>query len=141
MRGLPSDIRLCLLDHNPTPSLAEMLSFVQRFRAVHQSDVDVASTHAVQSLEPVGHPNSDHLASSIADLTADVAALTADQRELRASLASPSSLQEPHQHLSRASAPSDVCGRGTPPNFPSRASTAGTRRCCCNCNMLGTFRL
>ena len=68
MRGLPSDLRLRLLDHNPMPSLAEMLSFVQRFRAVRQSDV-----------ESVGHPNSDHLASSIADLTTAVAALMADQ--------------------------------------------------------------
>ena len=29
MRGLPNALRGRLLDHNPTPSLAEMLSFVQ----------------------------------------------------------------------------------------------------------------
>ena len=116
-----------------------MLSFVQRFHAVHQSDIDVASAHAVQSLESVSHPSSHHLASSITDLTAAVAALMADQRELHTSLASPPALQEPHWHLSCASAHSDVHGQGKPANFPTRASTAGTRRHCFNCNMLGHF--
>ena len=36
MRGLPSTMRGRLLDHNPTPSLAGMYSFVQRYRAVEQ---------------------------------------------------------------------------------------------------------
>ena len=45
MRGLPSAIRGRLLDHNPTPSLAEMLSFVQRYRAVeHHNPPTSAST-------------------------------------------------------------------------------------------------
>ena len=34
MRGLPNGLRGRLLDHNPTPSLEKMLSFVQRYRAV-----------------------------------------------------------------------------------------------------------
>ena len=34
MRGLPSTIRGKLLEHNPTPTLTEMLGFVQRYRAV-----------------------------------------------------------------------------------------------------------
>ena len=117
MRGLPSNLRLCLLDHNPMPSLAEMMPFVQCFRAVHQSDIDVTSAHAVQSLESVDHPNSSHLPSSILDLTAVVDTLTAYKRELCASLASPPAQQEPHRHLSRTSAHSDVRGWGKPPNF------------------------
>ena len=45
MRGLPSAIRGRLLDHNPTPSLAEMLSFVQRYRAIeHHNPLTRAST-------------------------------------------------------------------------------------------------
>ena len=45
IRGLPSAIRGRLLDHNPTPSLAEMLSFVQRYRAVeHRNPPTSAST-------------------------------------------------------------------------------------------------
>ena len=45
IRGLPSAIRGRLLDHNSTPSLAEMLSFVQRYRAVeHHNPPTSAST-------------------------------------------------------------------------------------------------
>ena len=50
MRGLPSSIRGKLLAHNPTPTLSEMLSFVQRYRAIEDRDVPAhtsasASTH------------------------------------------------------------------------------------------------
>jgi hypothetical protein len=50
MRGLPSSIRRKLLAHNPTPTLSEMLSFVQRYRAIEDHDVPAhinasASTH------------------------------------------------------------------------------------------------
>ena len=79
MKGLPPDLRLRLLEHNPMPSLAEMQSFVQRCRAVHWPGVDVAVTHSVQNPP-------DQLASSIADLTTAMATLAADHRELRASL-------------------------------------------------------
>ena len=34
MKGLPNLLKLKLLEHNPTPTLAEMLAFVQRYRAV-----------------------------------------------------------------------------------------------------------
>ena len=34
MKGLPNILKLKLLEHNPTPNLDEMLSFVQRYRAV-----------------------------------------------------------------------------------------------------------
>ena len=35
MKGLPQNIRLRLLESNATPNLADMLSFSQRFRALH----------------------------------------------------------------------------------------------------------
>ena len=35
MKGLPQNIRLRLLESNATPTLADMLSFSQRFRALH----------------------------------------------------------------------------------------------------------
>ena len=34
MKGLPNLLKLKLLEHNPTPTLEEMLAFVQRYRAV-----------------------------------------------------------------------------------------------------------
>lgn len=43
MRGLPSLIRGKLLAHNPTPNLNDMLTFVQRYRAI--ADPDVAAPH------------------------------------------------------------------------------------------------
>jgi hypothetical protein len=51
MRGLSSSIRRKLFAHNPTPTLlSEMLSFVQRYRAIEDHDVPAhtsasASTH------------------------------------------------------------------------------------------------
>ena len=36
MKGLPSQLRLKLLENNPTPTLKEMAEFVQRFRAVYR---------------------------------------------------------------------------------------------------------
>ena len=44
MRGLPNAIRGRLLDHNPTPSLAEMLSFVQRYRAVEHHNLSTSAS-------------------------------------------------------------------------------------------------
>ncbi len=46
MRGLPSSIRGKLLAHNPTPTLNEMLSFVQRYRAIEDHDVPAHTSAA-----------------------------------------------------------------------------------------------
>ncbi len=46
MRGLPSSIRGKLLAHNPTPTLNEMLSFVQRYRAIEGHDVPAHTSAA-----------------------------------------------------------------------------------------------
>ena len=75
MRGLPSLIRLKLLENNPTPTLADMTAFVQRFRAVHRHDDASSFVQAMQTSTPVGPPAEDPLATSIAKLTAAVAAL------------------------------------------------------------------
>ena len=34
MKGLPNDMKIKLLEHDPTPKLDDMLSFVRRYRAV-----------------------------------------------------------------------------------------------------------
>lgn len=51
MKGLPNLLKLKLLEHNPTPTLEEMLAFVQRYRAVEgfalpgsASDISAASS-------------------------------------------------------------------------------------------------
>ena len=48
MRVLPSSIRGKHLAHNPTPTLSEKLSFVQRYRAIEDHDV-LAHTSASAS--------------------------------------------------------------------------------------------
>ena len=54
MRGLPNGLRGRLLDHNPTPSLEKMLSFVQRYRAVeHHNPSTSASTTTEQPSEDI----------------------------------------------------------------------------------------
>lgn len=54
MRGLPSGIKGKLIEHNPTASLPDMLSFVQRFRAVegytsHATSASTATTSTTNS--------------------------------------------------------------------------------------------
>ena len=44
MRGLPSPIKLKLLEHNPTPNLEEMLSFTQRYRAIEGYTLPASSS-------------------------------------------------------------------------------------------------
>lgn len=51
MRGLPTHIKFKLLEHNPTPTLDEMMQFTQRYQAVegysspqHNLDISVASS-------------------------------------------------------------------------------------------------
>ena len=53
MKGLPNLLKLKLLEHNPTPTLEEMLAFVQRYRAVEgfaspapSNDFSVASSNS-----------------------------------------------------------------------------------------------
>ena len=36
MRGLPKDLKIKLLQHDPTPTLDRMVSFVQRYRAIQE---------------------------------------------------------------------------------------------------------
>ena len=43
MRGLPTGLKLKLLESNPTPTLTKMLTFVQRHRAVEGYEVNTAS--------------------------------------------------------------------------------------------------
>eukprot|EP00794_Sanderia_malayensis_P008288 gene8288-9171_t len=68
-----------------------MTSFVQRFRAIHHPDVASSQhVHAVQSASHAASPShDDSLAASITQLTATVAALAADQKELRAAFTPP----------------------------------------------------
>ena len=55
MKGLPKDMKIKLLEHDPTPKLDDMLSFVRRYRAVqghiveHQVKYDAAGTSVEQN--------------------------------------------------------------------------------------------
>lgn len=44
IKGLPNSWKLKLLEHNPTPTLDEMLSFVQRYRAVEGYTAPMSAT-------------------------------------------------------------------------------------------------
>ncbi|XP_028407562.1 uncharacterized protein LOC114530181 [Dendronephthya gigantea] len=65
MRGLPNTIREKLLAHNPTPTLTEMLSFVQRYRAIeeHKPGSTSASTAAENT-----NANIDRLVGLVTEL-------------------------------------------------------------------------
>ena len=40
LKGLPTTLKLKMLEHNPTPTLDEMVEFTQRFRALGCSTAD-----------------------------------------------------------------------------------------------------
>ena len=57
LRGLPDDIKLRLLEHDPTPQLPSMVEFVQRFHAVHETDhAGRAINHAFTTTSAVNAP-------------------------------------------------------------------------------------
>ncbi len=67
--GLSGDLRLRLLEHDPTPTFKSMTEFVKQYRAI-QVDIDHAPACAVSSAPA---PPTPPLQESINQLTADVA--------------------------------------------------------------------
>ena len=121
IKCLPHDVRLRLLESNPTPSLKDMRDFVQRYRAVHHHN-DEPST-AFASRDSRGVAPFDQLSSQqedIKSLTAAIAALSHDQQEIKAVLQA-----QPQQQQTNS--------RWRP--RPRRAQTGR----CFNCNQVGHF--
>ena len=84
MKGLPADLRLRLLEFNPTPSLKDMGEFVQRHRAIHRT----APFPVFASSQRDSPPSSDvSLSDTLHKLTASVAALTTNQPQIQNPLA------------------------------------------------------
>lgn len=76
MKGLPPLIKLKLLEHNPTPSLEEMLSFVQRYRAVEgYASPAVANEYsaATSTPTPLAVPNNSPELSQLINMVAGIA--------------------------------------------------------------------
>ena len=137
MKGLPSSLRLRLLEHNPTHSLTEMTEFVQRFRAIHHSEEATALTFSAYAEPPTVSPPQADLQSCLAQLTAAVTTLSSDQKDLRAAMERPAPRVQAgpvHQNL-------DFCPpRGSPNSQWSngrRRQNQNTR--CFNCNQPGHF--
>ncbi len=85
MKSLPEDLRLRLLEHNPTPSLSDMRDFVRRYRAVHRDDGSSPVCAIQDQKTPSVHADGD-LAASVRSLSAAVAALSVQQQELKAAM-------------------------------------------------------
>ena len=75
-KGLPTTLKLKMLEHNPTPTLDEMVEFTQRFRAPGCSTaVELPSVHA----DAVCHSSAD---SQLKELFTMVASIAAKQQAL-----------------------------------------------------------
>ena len=70
MKGLPKNIRLRLLENDPTPALPKMVSFVQRYRAI-QDYTD--QNKEIRSAGVASEKSSEDMASLVA-LVSDIAA-------------------------------------------------------------------
>ena len=132
LRGLPDDIKLRLLEHDPTPQLPSMVEFVQRFHAVHGKDhAGRAINHAFTTTSAVNAPQ-DSLRASVVELTAAVAALTANQK-----LSDEKSLQAPPQPP-RLMKPTPNRGR-TAQRWRDVDSRQRRGVRCFNCNQFGHY--
>ena len=71
MRGLPRNMKIKLLEHDPVPDLQKMLSFVQRYRAIQDYSSD--SCNATTASNNDGNPGSTSDANATSELTRLVA--------------------------------------------------------------------
>lgn len=105
MKGLQPHIRLKLLESNPTPSLEDMVTYIQRFRAVHPP-VEAAShlsltaptqqTRQLSSARP-----DDMLLESLGQVTAAITPLTTSHEDPQSLCGSPTTPQSFAQHEMR----------------------------------------
>ena len=73
LKGLPKDLRLLLLEFDPTPTLETMRNFMQQYGAVHGEQGNPAgSTPVFASTPPVAAAPQEDLRSSINQLTSAV---------------------------------------------------------------------
>eukprot|EP00794_Sanderia_malayensis_P005083 gene5083-biopygen4144 len=154
IKGLPKYLQVKLLEDNPTPSLSEMVHFVQRFRAIHGPDNELGSSHLFAALPASTKESASSLpfvaeqaslAPQIAELTAAVSALSTDIKRLTARLDAHTQYQ-PQPVQSRPYAPpSASTPRGKnwqrPPSYGPRGNfRRGTNTArCFNCHAVGHF--
>ena len=128
MKGLTDDLRIRLLEHDPTPTLKTMEEFVQRYRAIHLGGESLQPSVCFSGEDA---PPLASLRSSVEQLTAAVTTLIANQQQhLQAAV------QEhniPAQQSSRDRRPSPWQGSRT--SQRRKPSPAAIR--CFNCNQLG----
>lgn len=86
MRGLPDALKLKLLEHNPTPTLEQMLSFTQRYRAVEGYVLPnvLCSTSSTQSIASIQNETTAPTSSDpqLSQLVAMVAGIAEKQLSL-----------------------------------------------------------
>ena len=139
IRGLPADLRLRLLEHDPTPTLSSMVDFTKRHRAIHRTTDhahrnDVSHTFAAKAGHDVN--TEDKLHASVAELTAAVASLTANQKSLQDVVVQQLQQhqhQQPQQQVGTSSSSSVSRWRNR-----RRPQTSEQQRCF-NCNQLGHY--
>ena len=64
MRGLPKNIKIKLLENDPTPNLANMVAFIQRYHAV-QGQTGVQSFHDVAEASTCQDKKFDELVNMV----------------------------------------------------------------------------
>jgi len=121
LRGLPNEIKLRLLEHDPTPKLTSMVEFVQRFHAVHGTAYESrAINNAFTTRDAVDSPQ-DSLRTSVVELTTAVSS-------------SQTSLQMPPQPLKQTPNRRRTARRWRDVESRQRR---GVR--CFNCNQFGHY--
>ncbi len=130
MKGLPNVLKFKLLEPNPTPTLEEMLSFTQRYRAaegyVQPVGNDVAAVHSTAEKDQ----------SQLSQLVAMVAGIAEKQQSLADRLAKAEKANTDNQNDRRGRRPghySRDCRRKRQP----MGHQAGRPTTCFSCGQLG----
>ena len=129
MKGLTDDLRLRLLEHDPTPTLKTMVDFVQRYHAIHLGREPLQPSVCFSGEDA---PPQASLRRSVDQLTAAVTTLvTNQQQQLQAAVQEHTTQQ---QSRDRRSSPWQGSNRVSPRRKPSAATVR-----CFNCNQVGHF--
>ena len=134
-KGLPPSLKLKMLEHNPTPTLDEMIEFTQRFRALGgplTAEISPSSVDAVSTSSSLANPQLKELINMVAGIAEKQQALENRLQQTEQSARS-SNRSSKHQSCYSCGSPGHFARNCT----RQRSSTQRRTVTCFNCGKPG----